>query len=151
MTSTELEEIVPVLRYANYEVTSPVDDGYNCAAWAVGDNVRFWDPSPIGAYHWPDGLPRDRSTATYILAFETVGFSVGGDASLEAGIEKIAIYGLNGQFQHAARQLADGRWASKCGEKEDIIHSHPYELEGDELGYGAVVAIMRRSLTGAAR
>ena len=144
MTSPELEAIIPVLKYANYHVTSPINDGYNCAAWAVGDDSRFWDPSPVGPYFWPEGLPRDRSTATFVLAFETVGFTVCSDDSCEQGIEKIAIYAQNGLFQHAARQLEDGRWASKCGDWHDIVHEDAYELEGDDLGYGSVVTIMQR-------
>lgn len=60
------------------------------------------------------------------------------------GFEKIAIYAKSGRFHHAARQLADGRWASKCGKGHDIEHDDPFELQGDLRGYGSIEYFMQR-------
>jgi hypothetical protein len=55
----ELERIFPRLKTADYPVTSPLDRGYNCMAWAVGDASRWWWPEddPNDGY-WPPGVPR---------------------------------------------------------------------------------------------
>ena len=58
----------------------------------------------------------------YVAAFRTVNFEVCADASVEAGVEKIAIYTLSGLPKHAVRQLPNGNWASKLGAYEDIQH-----------------------------
>ncbi len=89
----------------------------------------------------------ENSIANYVQAFEMeAGFEVCNDPSLEDGIEKIAIYARDGRFKHAARQLEDGRWASKCGRGEDIEHRSAFELEGEESekSYGAIAVIMQR-------
>ncbi|MGH7151714.1 MAG: DUF7689 domain-containing protein, partial [Planctomycetota bacterium] len=42
---------------------------------------------------------------------------------------------------HLARQIEDGRWTSKLGEREDIVHA----LRGVEGGsYGRVARILMR-------
>ena len=49
----------------------------------------------------------------------------------------------SGEWQHAARQMADGRWTSKMGtEGEDIIHPNPADVGGTL--YGEVVRYMKR-------
>ena len=46
---------------------------------------------------------------------------------------------------HAARQLADGRWSSKLGRREDIEHvlDALAGVDGDE--YGQVVQVLKRA------
>lgn len=68
------------------------------------------------------------------------------DAVLEEGYEKVAIYASRGgEATHAARQLPNGRWTSKCGENIDIEHV----LEGLEgPAYGEVAKILKRELKG---
>lgn len=144
----KLEAQYTVFRSADYEVTSERCSKYNCAAWAVGDADNWWEPVALARYFWPDGVPLgDHSIANYVRAYETAaGFEVCQDSSLEDGIEKIAIYAVNGRFKHAARQLENGRWASKCGRGEDIEHRSPFELEGDgeNIGYGPIAVFMQR-------
>ena len=83
---------------------------------------------------------------TYISLFEERGFQVTDDSSLEQGYEKIALYIRENEFQHVARQLADGRWTSKIGGKEDISHNLD-ELNTDRPhGYGQVEILMRREI-----
>ena len=50
---------------------------------------------------------------------------IGEDGPLQDGYEKIAIYALDGEPTHAARQLDTGRWTSKLGKHEDIEHDTP--------------------------
>ena len=65
---------------------------------------------------------------------------------MEEGFEKVVIYGFpRGRIKHAARQLSTGWWTSKIGDRQDIEHSTPEELEGVE--YGIVVQYMRRRAT----
>jgi hypothetical protein len=72
----------------------------------------------------------------------TVGYTVGGDESLEPGIEKVALFADAAGFpKHASRQLSSGLWTSKLGESEDIEHELR-ALEG-EL-YGTVAVFLKR-------
>jgi hypothetical protein len=143
--SQDLENRLPVLRNKSYEVTSPVDRSYNCAAWAGGDDSRWWQPVSLGGYYWPPGLSlQDSTIASYQRAYEHHGFERCTDGSFEDGVEKIAIYERDGKFCHASRQLDDGRWTSKCGQHHDISHDNPDDIAGDE-GYGDVAVYMRRT------
>ncbi|WP_420891193.1 DUF7689 domain-containing protein [Mycobacterium paragordonae] len=147
MRSQHLETQLPVLRNKNYDVTSPRDRSYNCAAWAGGDDNRWWEPARLGGYYWPAGLPeRDWRVSNYQRAYEQHGFVACADGSLEAGVEKIAIYERQGNFCHASRQLEDGRWTSKCGQHHDITHDTPDDLAGGQgYGYGDVAVFMQRT------
>ena len=146
--SVSLEQAIPVLVDANYEVTSDEDPSYNCAAWAVYSATFWLDPTPQDPCVWPEGLPRsDVSIGNFARAYELPGYTRCDDGSLEEGFDKIVIYGLFGEFQHVARQMEDGRWASKCGGLEDIVHDTPEDLEGDadaEDGYGEIAIFMHR-------
>jgi len=57
--------------------------------------------------------------------------------------EKVAIYALDGEPTHAARQLSDGTWTSKLGKDIDITHTLR-ALEGST--YGQVAAYLKRAL-----
>ena len=54
--------------------------------------------------------------------FRSLGFEECPDGTLEADIEKIAIYGNDDEFEHVAFQRNDGSWSSKLGELGDIRH-----------------------------
>jgi hypothetical protein len=54
-------------------------------------------------------------------------------AELEAGVEHIALYCLDGKPTHAARQLPDGKWTSKLGKFLDSTHTLT-GLEGPVYG-----------------
>lgn len=51
----------------------------------------------------------------------------------------------NGRPAHAARQLADGSWTSKCGRSEDIRHTLE-GLAGDVYGEPTIFLSRPRSL-----
>jgi hypothetical protein len=119
-------------------------------AWAGGDDSRWWQPTPIpmGGYYWPPGLPVVDTIDNYERALEAHGYTRCADGSLEAGVEKVALYQWpgEGKFSHAARQLANGSWASKCGQLQDIEHASPHDLVGPrQYGYGEVAQYMCRS------
>jgi hypothetical protein len=93
--------------------------------------------------YWPHGIPRAVSLAAFEAVFARLGYAVCPSADLEPGFEKIALYANSvGEPTHGARQLPNGRWASKLGAMEDIDHAL-HDLEG-EL-YGTVVRIVKRS------
>ena len=138
-----LELLFPKLNDTGYEVTSPAQRGYNCIAWAAGDDSRWWEPDSFGQYYWPKGLPRMYAVATYAEAFRSLGFEACNDATYEVGNEKVAIFAdLDGNPTHAARQLDDGTWTSKLGQLEDIKHVELDHVSG--RAYGNPVLILRR-------
>src|SRR5262249_30501440 len=53
----------------------------------------------------------------------------------EAGNKKVALDGNAQGYTHAARQQSDGRWTSKRGARQDIIHESLQALEGTEYGF----------------
>jgi hypothetical protein len=139
-----LERRVPVLYRRTYEITSPPDGSYNCAAWAAEDDSQWWEPTPnpVGGWFWPAGVPRVKTIDAYVEAFESIGYEVCDDDSLEEGYQKVVLYGSRGFFLHAARQLPDGRWASKLGMCQDIEHPTADTLEGGD--YGNILVRLRR-------
>ena len=117
---------------------------YNCIAFAANDQTAWWDPLPPGLYYWPHGVTRSYDVSAFIAAYKTCGYEVCADGSFEPGFEKIAIYtNASGGIEHAARQLANGRWASKMGTEEDISHESPESLSG---GYGNPTHYMRKAI-----
>ncbi len=138
-----MERLFPALRGVPYEITSPATPGYNCIAWAAGDDSRWWWPDEFEQYYWPEEVPRRSTLDAFVDAFRTLGFEVCGDSSLEPGWEKAVIYTKeDGSPTHAARQLANGDWASKLGQLEDIIHPELDHVSGTV--YGRPVLFLRR-------
>jgi hypothetical protein len=130
------------------------NDGYNCIAYAAGDDTIRWWPSKTRQwyYFWPPHLPREdhdqETLENFIRAFEWQGFSRRCNGpDLEKGIEKVAIFAnSSGIPKHAARQLESGMWANKCGDFEDIECT---TLKATERGpYGAAVKFLKRRRDG---
>jgi len=131
--------LFPRLHANNHRVTSPPDPAYNCVAWSASDTAHWWQP---GVY-WPIKVSTDAyGVAALENAFRALGYDRCPDGELEAGFEKVALYGDSAFYTHAARQLTDGRWTSKLGHEDDIEHDTPDDLAGGI--YGAVVLFMRR-------
>ena len=140
---SDLEAVFPGLRETDYSLTSPVDNSYNCIAWAAEDMSHWWWPDPAGQYFWPSGAPRELTVGAFASAYAGLGYEQCDSAYLESGFEKIAVFvSRGGHPTHAARQLQSGRWTSKLGRNVDIEHDL-HALEGDT--YGAVAVIMKRS------
>lgn len=96
---------------------------------------------------WPIGILDDGSVESAIQFFETYGFTPTtlDDVSVEPGVIKIAIYGDDEGYTHAARQLTNGKWTSKIGKLQDIEHDTLDALSSK--AYGQVVQIMRKNLS----
>ncbi|MGH2608535.1 MAG: DUF7689 domain-containing protein [Tepidiformaceae bacterium] len=129
----------------SWEATSPASDDYNCAAWVVGVTDANWWPHPeLDEYYWPEGVVRDGSLESFVAGYGTLGYEVSPTGELEEGYEKLVIYATRLQSPlHVARQLPDGRWTSKLGPWEDIIHESPQTLAGSHYG-NPVVFLQRR-------
>lgn len=149
MSGSWLPQQFPNLTDQTCEVTSPAKKKYNCIAWAAGNDTRNWWPDPTGLNaFWPVGVPVEVTFPAFIEAYKTLGYEVCEDGSLEAGIEKIAIYGQltsEGLLEptHAARQLESGEWTSKLGKLEDVRHSTIGAVEGPL--YGTAMFYMSRT------
>ena len=121
----------PRLDEQNHHVTSQASADYNCIAWCGGDTEHWWQP---GSY-WPvSSEPDDYGMEILVQGFSALGYTRCGDGNLEAGFEKIALYGSSSCYTHAARQLPAGRWTSKLGRSEDIEHHTPQDLAGGIYG-----------------
>lgn len=138
---------LPNLTSHNSAVKSPQSNAYNCIAWAVGDNTRWWWPVPLrGINYWPRGIPREETLDAFVRAFATLGFSACADGFLQDGVEKVALFAKQVGAQlvptHAALQLESGEWTSKLGPLEDINHSALDAVNGPL--YGRVVKFLAR-------
>ena len=93
--------------------------------------------------YWPEGAPRKENLDSFIAAFRTLGYEPCDTEELEQGIEKVAIFLKPKNVPtHMARQLPDGTWTSKLGDKQDIIHDNLRAVEGRT--YGEVKQILCR-------
>ncbi|HEX4116364.1 MAG TPA: hypothetical protein VHY18_10880 [Solirubrobacteraceae bacterium] len=142
-----IEAQLPRLEGSDYQITSCKDPNYNCFAWAAGDHTRVWSPVMLGSgVYWPPGIPALPSLSGVIQAYTITGFEVCDSPDLEGGYERIAIFAdPTGEPRHAARQLPDGRWASKLGDHVDIEHVQLEVVGG--AWYGEPVAYMKRATT----
>jgi hypothetical protein len=130
----------PNLVAEGYTWRSPPTKKYNCFAWAVGDDRRWWSPWP--GYYWPSRISRSDTVEALAEAFSTVGYAECAEGDFEAKFQRIAIYGLQGLAKHAARQIDSRLWASKMGANIDIEHTLR-AIEGPH--YGAVVKFMKKA------
>jgi len=139
----------PELAEVGYKITSEENISYNCIAWAAGDNTQWWEcyehgPVNSPGYYWPPGAKFGDSTEALVSAYETLGYWVCQNSDFEQGYEKVALYALDGEWKHAARQLPEGSWTSKLGEWEDVRHERPEDASGSI--YGNVFCIMKRAI-----
>lgn len=143
----ELEGEMPGLRRTGYELTSGPTTAYNCIAWAAGDTSRKWDDDIASQFYWPHE-DRTGTIESLMLAFSSIGYELCGDGALEIGYEKVALYatfdehGAPMGWGHAAKQLDDGRWSSKCGNLDDIAHKKLDDVNCYD--YGEFYCFMRR-------
>jgi hypothetical protein len=144
MVCPELERQLENLRGSGYDrhpvsPQTPRLKGYNCIAFAAGDKSRRWWPHPNKfAFYGPEHLPREvpgaETLPNFINAFAFLGYSCCQHGTLEKGTEKVVIFLKNGHPTHAARQLENGLWTSKCGNSEDIHHKTLEAVEGRVYG-----------------
>lgn len=139
---------LPGLNALSCEITSKETKRYNCLAWAAQEDFRWWWPDPLGVGYWPPSVTREVSIQAFMDAYATLGYTLCLNASLEDGVEKLAIYAvqspLDGDWMptHAALQLPSGLWSSKLGPFEDVSHNTPDAVSGPV--YGKPVVYMCR-------
>lgn len=141
----------------SFYVHSPQNRGYNCIAWAMGFDDRWVDyilNSP--KKWWPQGVTTDFKPSSLVSAFESMGFEVCDDDSIEQDYDKVALYKtgpfknpLTGTLEtegwtHAARVIAPGVYHSKIGESFDIYHGSGDVFVGSS--YGSVYRFMKRPI-----
>ena len=108
------------------------------------DSTRWWWPDSMGSYYWPSSARRDETLDAFKEAFRTLGYYECESDDFEYGYEKVAIFADDSNNPtHAARQLSNGKWTSKCGIAEDIEHDL-IGVAGRE--YGSVACIMKRRI-----
>ncbi len=138
----------PNLTAANAEVISNDDPYYNCAAFAAGDEKRRWwpvDPTIAPGYYWPEGFNLDESTETILATFEKhLGYERCETGDFEEGYIKVAVYELGGEPKHVCVQLPNGKWKSKLGVLQDIVHETLSALSGPF--YGKAVRFLRKRM-----
>jgi hypothetical protein len=146
--SPKKEQAFPLLVQQGYEVKSDETWDYNCIAFAADVENDWWWPDEHGEGFWPAGVDRKVELAAFVKAYETLGYTTCDHGLVEEGHEKIVIYERNGKPTHAAKQTADGRWKSKLGPWEDILHNTTLAVEtwADVGIYGKASIFMRRKL-----
>jgi hypothetical protein len=137
----EADRDFPGLTPEYHRVTSPAAVEYHYIAWAAGDTENWWQPGVF----WPvESTAPEYGIDALEEAFKSLGFEPYDDAGPEPGFEKVALYGNDLLYTHAARQLPGGRWTSELGKAEDVEHDTPDVVAGGL--YGEVATIMRRPL-----
>ena len=136
LTPQLIRTYLPFLqRGVNFTFESRSSDDYNCVSWAINrDDENIFLYLPNGTI--------DLRLNSYIEYYKSIGFEEADNIEPEPGITKIALYAFEDEFQHVARQLEDGRWASKLGEWEDIEHNTLDVLSGNF--YGNPVVFLER-------
>lgn len=136
---------MPNVSAVNCRPTSPVDDGYNCIAWAADSTDRWWWPDPQEQSYWPPDVPRVVSLDCFIQAYGLLGYTQRTGTDLEGDKQKIAIFtDPQGRPTHASRQCPDGWWTSKLGREIDVEHEL-LAVEGPT--YGVVAVVLARTRT----
>ncbi len=147
-----------------FSITSRPTPEYNCIAWALQYNNRWFQPfSGISQtqegnfaikhdriFRWPPEAVGNKSQeelnhiSSLVDAFKFYGYSICDTDTLEDDYQKVALYyqPSSNIWTHAARQRPTGVWTSKLGESHDIAHGTPYTIESS--GYGKVYCIMKK-------
>lgn len=120
------------------EFTSPVDYNYNCLAWAVSCDTRYFENNK-GCF-WPWQHISDETPDGWVEVCKIHGFYATENTEFIPGVEKIAIL-VNAEGDlHAARQGKNGWWKSKLGGwGPDHVG-----LDGLVPAYGKVVHVLQR-------
>jgi hypothetical protein len=146
-----IEAHFPGLRDVEWHIRSDRDTRYNCVAFALGDDSRWWQPPPWNpltraAWYWPPDGPSTGTLDDYVWVFEREGYERCADGSHEVGYEKIALYETaDGQRVHVSKMDASGTWFSKLGRSHDIEHP-TVESVSSEAWSGLPRVFLRRQL-----
>lgn len=117
--------------------TSDPDPGYNCVAWALGRNDRFWWPDMWGATaegardeFWPLPYVGHYAMAQIENLLAHYGYEKTEIFDYETGVAKIAVYAEGDTPTHLARMIMPdefpdvpaGLWTSKIFRGIDAAH-----------------------------
>ena len=130
----------PKLASEDFEIVERASEQYNCIAYAAGDTTKSWWPNGID--YWPPWATRDNRMESLKEAFAGLRYEQCDDSNVEEGYQKVALYGFQGRFEHAAVQMPNGRWRSKMGRGPIIEHLNPKSISGGP--YGDATTYMRR-------
>lgn len=137
-----LEKLFPNLAASGWCLSSERCPIYNCIAFGLHIKDEWWEANGNPGHYWPSDIEQAETIKSWIEVYGLHGFCVCDSSELKLDTEKVAFYVKDGEPQHVARQLDDGRWISKLGRREDIEHNTLHALEGDE--YGTVEVVMKR-------
>ena len=133
---------------SNFQITSDCTPAYNCIGWALGMNdvwVGLDHPINYSWTWWPEEVPCDEQNESLIALFEYFGFTKCDESDYEKDFDKVALYGNNEGWTHAARIVEENIFHSKIGTAWDIHHSGGDIFENTE--YGRIYAYMKRPLS----
>ena len=133
----------PKLASEGFEIVGEPTTEYNCIAYAAGNTGDWWWPDGIN--YWPPWATLDDGIDSLQEAFVGIGYELCDDGHFHESYKKVALYEVEGKFQHAAVQMPNGAWRSKMGEGPVIEHRSPESLAGGIYGDPAV--FMRKSIS----
>ena len=127
-----LIEIFPKLSSEDFEIVDEPTRQYNCIAYAAGDTSQWWWPNGID--YWPPWVSLNNRMESLKEALAGLGYEPCDDGNVEDEYQKVALYGSQERFEHAAVQMPNGRWRSKMGQGPVIEHRGPESLSGGPYG-----------------
>lgn len=145
LVRANIELLFPGLRNTSWAVKSRRTKGYNCIAWAAREKNRRWDIVPLKGCYWPKAVKRKAGIAYLVAAYAAHGFEACPKQEgciFDHAYDKIVLYERNAEWTHAARLLEGGKWTSKLGNIQDIIHPTPESLICTT--YGEPMVYMKR-------
>ncbi len=141
-----VERAFPRLVETGYVKTSEASASYNCVAFSLGDETRYWWPPIDGSRsdtYWPTESDAGQETLeSFLRMYQAYGFIPCDGLEREPGFVRIAIFigPPDDCPEHVAVQVASGKWISKMWSEEAIAHTVE-ALEGGPHWYrvGAVI------------
>jgi hypothetical protein len=137
----QIEKSFPGLVKTGYVQTSEATLTYNCVAFVMGDQSQTWWPmvhpdSQQTDSYWPGKAPSQSTVAAFVAMFALFGYLPCESRLPEPGFLKIAIFiePQDDLVEHVTLQLPTGKWISKMGTNEDILHAVE-GLEGPPFYY----------------
>jgi hypothetical protein len=124
---------------------------YNCFAFVVNDETKFWWPGDDEYSYWPHLNAPDTVQELMSVLEEDFNYEECADGSYEKGVQKIAIFVNGGDPVHIAIQPPhrSGIWKSKMQCNIDMEHDSLGILETwpeddpSTQGYGKAMKFMR--------
>jgi len=120
--------------------TSEPSFAYNCIAWSVDDDSKWWWPHKDA--YWPDDIKKEETIEAFIDLYSSMGYELCDYPDYDDNYVKLVLFAdEEGNPTHAARQLSNGKWTSKLGPSEDVEHSLKSVSDGE---YGKPVVYFKR-------